>query len=182
MPQIDLASWSSPSRAVCPLGAQERGLSMAATLGGFAMTRSTTCWHVRRPWRAKTRRSSMTATSKPFRFPPTSTPIHRATSQSMPHPNTPALRADAENVAGPRSHKHGLRYTAAQRRQGTHPSHRQRLRSYKIAGRSARKKRGERSVGGRSGRVDTLRSCIFMQLWPVVSRCHGRCFIKARLA
>jgi hypothetical protein len=34
----------------------------------------------------------------------------------MPHPNTPALRADAENVAGPRSHKHGRRYTTEDHR------------------------------------------------------------------
>jgi len=89
MPQIDLASWSSPSRAVFPSGAQERGLSIATTAGGFVVTRSTTCWHVMRLWSTRTRRSSMTAASKPFRFPPTSTPIHRATSQSMPHPVHP---------------------------------------------------------------------------------------------
>ena len=33
MPQIDLASWSSPARALWPSGAQERGLSIATTAG-----------------------------------------------------------------------------------------------------------------------------------------------------
>ena len=56
----------------------------ATTAGGFSMVRSTTCLQVRWPWSARTRRSSMTATSKPFRFPPTSTPTHTATRQSMP--------------------------------------------------------------------------------------------------
>ena len=68
MPQIDLASWSSPSRAFWPSGAQERGLSITTTAGRFAMTMSTTCLHVTWLWSARTRRSSMTATSKPFAF------------------------------------------------------------------------------------------------------------------
>src|SRR5712692_308119 len=50
------------------------------------MTRSATCWHPNRFRSASTWNSSMTATSKPFSFPPTSTPIHRATSPSMPCP------------------------------------------------------------------------------------------------
>jgi len=50
------------------------------------MRRSTTCWPVKRLWSARIRRSSMTATSKPFRFPPTSTPAHVAARQSMPPP------------------------------------------------------------------------------------------------
>jgi hypothetical protein len=71
----------------------------------------------------------------------------------MPHPSTPALQADAENVAGPRSHRHGRRYTATQRRQGTRPvavsanSGPTRLQAARPG-----KKRRKRAVGGRSGR------------------------------
>jgi len=81
-----LGSWSSPSRALWPSGAQERGLSIATTAGRFAMTMPTACLHVKWPWSARTRRSSVTATSKPLRFAPTSTSTHTATYQSMPHP------------------------------------------------------------------------------------------------
>lgn len=45
--ELALASWSSPLRAVCPTGAQERGLSIAVTIGEYSTTRSTTCWHVK---------------------------------------------------------------------------------------------------------------------------------------
>ena len=155
MPQIDLASWSSPSRALCPSGAQQRGLSMATASGAFAMTRSTTCRHVKRPWRARTRRSSMTATSKPFRFPPTSTPIHTATAHSMPDPNA-TRRAGAENAAGPGSHAQAAatarpgaaaaRYPSQSRsaRTTVHPSPHHR---------GPARRRCEGTAGSRSGRA-----------------------------
>ena len=111
MPQIDLASWRSPSRAVCPSGAQQQGLSTATAVGGFAMTRPTTCSHAKRFWSTKTRRSSMTATSKPFRFPPTSTPIHRATSESMPQPSTRALGERGGSSRSEDRHGHGHSFT-----------------------------------------------------------------------
>jgi len=58
--------------------------------------RSTTCPQIRWPWSARTRRSSMTATSKPFPFPPTSTQTHIAMGQSMPQPG--ALRTLAARL------------------------------------------------------------------------------------
>ena len=101
MPQIDLASWSSPSRAVCPSGAHRQGLSIAMTVGRCSPTRSTTCLHVKCPWSTRTRRSSMTATSKPFRFPPTSTPTHAATRQACPTP-VPRILTGPQDLTGRR--------------------------------------------------------------------------------
>ena len=43
MPQIDLASWSSPSRAVWPSDAQQRGLSIATTAGMSGRCRASGC-------------------------------------------------------------------------------------------------------------------------------------------
>src|SRR5919199_3310147 len=76
MPQIRAASSRSSGREAAPGGAHVRGLSTATTRGANGRSHETTSAGSRSRVRPARPRASRTATSKPLRAPPTSTPAH----------------------------------------------------------------------------------------------------------
>src|SRR5918911_650421 len=96
MPQTRAASSRSSGREAAPGGAHARGLSTATTRGENGRSHATTPAGSRRRAEPARLRSPTTATSKPLRAPPTSTPAHTALRRAVEEVERERLHRVAE--------------------------------------------------------------------------------------